>query len=56
MNHDVAYGMWIIVAFNIGIFLFFIISFLIPKGRAEWRSMGVVTAFLIALFSEMVRH
>ncbi len=53
MNHDVAYGMWIIVAFNIGIFLFFIISFLIPKGRAEWRSMGVVTAFLIALFSEM---
>jgi len=41
------------VAFNIGLFLFFIISFLIPKGRAEWRNMGVVIAFLIALFTEM---
>lgn len=47
------YGMWIVAAFNVGLFLFFVLSFLTPKGRAEWRSMGVVAAFLVALFSEM---
>ena len=53
MSEDYAYGMWVIVLFNIGLFLFFILSFLAPKGRIEWRNMGVVTAFLIALFTEM---
>jgi len=47
------YGMWIMVALNVGLFLFFLLSFLTPRGRAEWRSMGVVAAFLVALFSEM---
>lgn len=47
------YGMWVVVAFNVGLFLFFLFSFLAPKGRAEWRNMGVVVAFLVALFSEM---
>ena len=45
--------MWIVVAFNVGLFIFFVLSFLTPKGRAEWRNMGVVIAFLVALFSEM---
>ncbi len=53
MNQEYAYGMWVIVVFNIGLFLFFIVSFLVPKGRAEWRNLGVVTAFLVALFTEM---
>ncbi len=53
MNQEYAYGMWVIVVFNIGLFLFFIVSFLVPKGRREWRSMGIVTAFLVALFTEM---
>ncbi|WP_029131859.1 methyltransferase family protein [Sedimenticola selenatireducens] len=48
-----AYGMWIVVAFNLGLFLFFVLSFLAPKGWAEWRSMSVMVAFLVALFSEM---
>jgi len=48
-----AYGMWIVAAFNVGIFLFFILSFLKPRGGEEWRSMGVVSAFLVALFAEM---
>lgn len=48
-----AYGMWIVAAFNVGIFLFFILSFLKPRGDQEWRSMGVVIAFLVALFGEM---
>ena len=53
MPQDYAYGMWVIVAFNIGLFLFFIISFLLPKGRVEWRNMGMVIAFIVALFTEM---
>ncbi|NOZ51990.1 MAG: isoprenylcysteine carboxylmethyltransferase family protein [Gammaproteobacteria bacterium] len=50
---EYAYGMWVVAAFNIGLFLFFILSFLKPRGGQEWRSMGVVVAFLVALFSEM---
>lgn len=50
---EYAYGMWVVAAFNIGIFLFFLLSFLKPRGSDEWRSMGVVTAFLVALFAEM---
>lgn len=48
-----AYGMWVVVVFSLGIFLFFILSFLVPKGKVEWRNMGLVIAFLVALFSEM---
>ena len=50
---DYAYGMWVIVAFNVGLFLFFILSFIKPKQTKEWRNMGIVTAFLVALFAEM---
>lgn len=54
MGHDsYAYGMWVIAAFNVGLFLFFILSFIKPKSPLEWRNMGVVTAFLVALFAEM---
>ena len=53
MTQEYAYGMWVVAAFNVGLFLIFFLSFLPPKGFAEWRNLGVVTAFLIALFSEM---
>lgn len=53
MTDDYAYGMWVVAAFNVGLFLFFFLSFLPPKGRLEWRNLGIVTAFLVALFSEM---
>ncbi|TVO73013.1 methyltransferase family protein [Sedimenticola selenatireducens] len=53
MTQEYAYGMWVIAAFNVGLFLFFFMSFLPPKGFAEWRNLGVATAFLVALFSEM---
>jgi protein-S-isoprenylcysteine O-methyltransferase Ste14 len=53
MTYEYAYGMWVVVAFNIGLFLFFFLSFLPPKGTVEWRNLGIVTAFLVALFSEM---
>lgn len=48
-----AYGMWPVVVINVGIFIFFALSFLKPKKRWEWRSMGVFSAFVVALFTEM---
>jgi len=48
-----AYGMWFVVVVNAGIFIFFALSFLRPKKRWEWRSMGAFSAFVIALFTEM---
>ncbi|MCK5190280.1 MAG: isoprenylcysteine carboxylmethyltransferase family protein [Methylococcales bacterium] len=53
MAEQYEYGMWVVVAFNIGLFLFFITSFLAPTGWKEWRNLGVVAAFLVALFTEM---
>lgn len=50
---EYSYGMWVVAAFNIGIFIFFTLSFLKPRGSEEWRSMGIVGAFLVALFAEM---
>lgn len=48
-----AYGMWSVVVFNILLFVFFIASFLGPKKRVDWHSMGAFTAFIVALFTEM---
>ena len=50
---EYAYGMWIVALFNIGLFLFFTLSFIKPRAKPEWRNMGVVIAFLVALFTEM---
>lgn len=51
--NEYAYGMWVVALFNFGLFLFFILSFIQPKHKPEWRNMGVVIAFLVALFTEM---
>lgn len=48
-----AYGLWPIVLFNIGFVLMFVISFLVPRRRREWRTLGVFTAWIVALFTEM---
>lgn len=48
-----AYGMWTAVAINAMILILFVFSFLKPKGRGEWRSMGAFSAFVVALFTEM---
>jgi len=54
MEHgNYAYGMWVVAAFNVGLFLFFTLSYMVPKGKIEWRNMGLFTAFLVALFAEM---
>ncbi len=48
-----AYGMWPVVVFNIILFLFFVIGFIKPKKRFEWRSMGAFIGFIVTLFTEM---
>ncbi len=48
-----AYGLWPLVVINIGLFAGFLLSFAKPKTKVEWRSLGVFSAFLVALFVEM---
>lgn len=50
---EYAYGMWPMVLLNVGLVLVFVLSFLKPKRRVEWRSMGLFTAWIAALFAEM---
>lgn len=52
-NIGYAYGFWGAVVFNVVLFLVFALTFLVPKGKVEWRSFGIFTAFLVALFTEM---
>lgn len=47
------YGFWDAVLASVAFFGLFALAFLRPRGRAEWRSMGVWTAFFVALFTEM---
>lgn len=53
MTAPYEYGLWQLVLFHIGIFLFFGLSFLRPRRRREWRSMGAFAAFAVALYTEM---
>lgn len=48
-----AYGLWGIVVINVALFVFFILSFIKPMKKREWRSMRVTIAFFVALFTEM---
>lgn len=53
MHGDSAYGLWTLVILNSAIFIFFAFSFTKPKTKLDWRSLGVFSAFVIALFTEM---
>jgi protein-S-isoprenylcysteine O-methyltransferase Ste14 len=53
MSEAYAYGMWPVALVSIGIFVFFVLSYLKPKKRREWQSMGAYSAFVVALFTEM---
>jgi protein-S-isoprenylcysteine O-methyltransferase Ste14 len=48
-----AYGLWPVMIFNVVLVLFFVISFIKPKKRFEWRTMGAFIGFIVALFTEM---
>ena len=48
-----AYGLWNLVIINSAVFIFFAFSFLKPKTKLDWRSLGAFSAFVVALFAEM---
>jgi len=47
------YGLWGMVLFNAVLFGGFVVSFLRPRRAVEWRTLGVFSAFIVALFAEM---
>jgi len=47
------YGLWPIVIFNSLIFIIFAFSFVKPKNSRDWKSLGMFSAFIIALSTEM---
>jgi len=53
MHDSYDYGIWRAAIFSVVIFGGFALGFLRPKGKFEWRSMGVFLAFIVALFTEM---
>ncbi len=48
-----AYGLWLLVVINAGVFIIFAFSFTHPRTGRDWRSFGAFSAFLVALFTEM---
>lgn len=48
-----AYNLWWLVILNTAIFVIFAFSFTKPKTKRDWRSFGVFSAFILALFTEM---
>lgn len=48
-----AYGLWSLVIINSAVFIIFAFSFTKPKTNRDWRSLGIFSAFIVALFTEM---
>jgi protein-S-isoprenylcysteine O-methyltransferase Ste14 len=54
MTHpDSGYGLWSLVAINSIFFILFAASFFKPQSRQDWRTLGMFSAFVVALFTEM---
>lgn len=53
MDAASGYGLWSLAIVNSVIFIFFAYSFTRPKTRTDWRGLGVYSAFIVALFTEM---
>ena len=53
MESGSAYGLWHVVIIHSLFVLIFAFSFFRPRTRRDWRSFGVFSAFVIALFTEM---
>lgn len=55
MNHsfDYGYGYWPLVVINVIFFSFIVFSFYKPKTKLDWKSMGALSSFFVALFVEM---
>lgn len=53
MQESYDYGLWGMVVFNVLVFGAFAVGLLRPRRAVEWRSLGVFSAFVVALFAEM---
>jgi protein-S-isoprenylcysteine O-methyltransferase Ste14 len=55
MSHydNPAYGLWTLVVVNSLVFIIFAFSFTKPQSSRDWRSLGMFSAFVVALFTEM---
>lgn len=53
MNDVQAYNLWPLVIISSAIFIIFAFSFAKPKTPRDWRSFGMFSAFIVALFTEM---
>jgi len=53
MTDAPAYGLWSLVIINSLFFIAFAFSFARPRSARDWRSLGVYSAFVVALFTEM---
>lgn len=47
------YGLWSLVVINSLFFIFFAASFFKPQTKRDWRTLGLFSAFVVALFTEM---
>ena len=52
-THFSGYGLWLLAAINAAFFIFFAWSFYKPLNARDWRSFGMYSAFIVALFAEM---
>ncbi|MBI2308533.1 MAG: isoprenylcysteine carboxylmethyltransferase family protein [Rhodocyclales bacterium] len=53
MTEPSAYGLWLLVILNSAVFILFAASFFKPQSRQDWRTLGLFSAFVVALFTEM---
>lgn len=47
------YGYWTLVIRNVLLMLLIIFAIFKPKTKTDWKSMGAISAFFVALFTEM---
>jgi protein-S-isoprenylcysteine O-methyltransferase Ste14 len=53
MSSHYGYGLWALAAVNSALFILFAWTFYKPVTGREWRSFGMYSAFIVALFAEM---
>jgi protein-S-isoprenylcysteine O-methyltransferase Ste14 len=53
MSHQYGYGLWGLAIVNSIVFIFFAWTFFKPTSGRDWRSFGMYSAFIVALFAEM---
>ena len=58
VEHDTSsegghYSQWPVVIGTTAILSFFTLAYVVPLGKANWRSAGLVQGFILALFTEM---